>query len=113
MMDASGWPITIVESPFAGDVERNRGYALRCCADCLARGEVPYASHVFFTQFLQDLQPQERELGLTAGYAFWRGANKVAFYVDLGMSGGMERAKKRAVAIGMPWEERSLGARAG
>jgi len=95
-MTAENWPVVIVESPFAGDMEANRQYALRACADCLKRGEVPYASHLFFPQILDELKPEEREQGLTAGYAMWSAANKVVFYIDRGMSTGMCRALLRA-----------------
>lgn len=40
----------VLESPFAGDVERNVRYAKACIRDCLSRGEAPIASHLLFTQ---------------------------------------------------------------
>lgn len=107
-MNASNWPIVIVESPFAGEVERNKKYARQACADCLRRYEVPYASHLFFPQILDDLKPNEREQGLTAGYAFWAMASKIVFYTDLGISSGMARAMERAQRGGMPYEIRTL-----
>jgi hypothetical protein len=108
MKNASEWMVVIVESPFSGDMEGNRAYAIRACADCVKRGEVPYASHLFFPQFLNELAPEERELGLTAGYAFWKIASKIVFYCDRGISGGMARARERAQTIGIPHEERFL-----
>ncbi len=108
MTDARDWPVVIVESPFAGDMERNRQYAIRACVDCMNRGEVPYASHLFFPQFLDELAPAQREMGLTAGYAMWKAANKVVLYCDLGKSGGMLRAIDRAVFEKLPIEERFL-----
>lgn len=108
MISAADWPVVIVESPFAGDLLANKQYAKRCCADCLRRGEVPYASHLFFPEFLDELKPEERELGLTAGYAMWPLAAKVVFYTDRGMSGGMKRAEERAVYRGCTTEYRKL-----
>lgn len=108
-MSVENRPVVIIESPFAGDMEANRLYALRACVDSLRRGEVPYASHLFFPQFLDELKPEERELGLTAGYAMWPIAKKIAFYVDRGMSKGMERAQKRAIQMGIPIEPRLIG----
>ncbi len=54
--------LVVIESPYAGDVQANVAYAKRCVADCLRRGESPYASHLFFTQdgILDDLKPEER-----------------------------------------------------
>lgn len=108
MITAAGWPVVIVESPFSGDMEANRKYAIRACIDCLNRREVPYASHLFFPQFLNELAPEQRELGLTAGYALWKAATKIVFYCDLGKSNGMLRAIDRAVRMRIPCEERFL-----
>jgi hypothetical protein len=40
----------ILESPFAGDVERNLRYARAALRDSLHRGEAPLASHLLYTQ---------------------------------------------------------------
>lgn len=40
----------ILESPYAGDVERNLTYARECVRDSLSRGEAPIASHLLYTQ---------------------------------------------------------------
>lgn len=108
MTQASDWPVTIVESPYAGDPTNNRLYAIAACVDCMKRQEVPYASHLFFPQFLDELTPAEREQGITAGYAMWWAAAKVAFYVDRGWSSGMQRALERAKERGFVIEYRKL-----
>lgn len=36
----------ILESPYAGDVEKNIEYARLCLKDSLLRGESPIASHL-------------------------------------------------------------------
>jgi hypothetical protein len=87
----------VIESPFAGDVTRNLAYLRACMADCLARGEAPYASHGLYTQpgVLDDDKPDERQKGIVAGYAWSEAAHVVAFYVDLGLSKGMQAALER------------------
>lgn len=40
----------MVDSPFAGDVERNIAFARACLRDCLIRGEAPFASHLLYAQ---------------------------------------------------------------
>mgnify|MGYP003693619951 CR=1 FL=1 len=87
-------PIVIIESPYAGDIERNVAYARACMRDSLLRGEAPYASHLLYTQpgVLRDEVPQDRELGITSGFAFRRLADVIAVYTDLGISSGMRRA---------------------
>jgi hypothetical protein len=96
----------IIESPFAGDVDRNRRYLRACMADSLARDEAPFASHGLYTQegVLDDTVPAERKRGIEAGYAWWEGADLVAFYIDLGWSDGMRRALRFAQE-GMPLQE--------
>lgn len=41
----------IVESPYAGDVERNTAYARAAVRDCLMRGEAPFASHLLYMAY--------------------------------------------------------------
>jgi len=81
----------IVESPYAGDVERNTKYLRACLADCLARGEAPFASHALYTQpgVLDDSDPQQRERGIAAGFAWRAMADATVVYTDLGVSRGM------------------------
>ena len=42
--------LVIIESPYAGDIEKNVAYARDCVRDSLMRGEAPYASHLLYTQ---------------------------------------------------------------
>jgi hypothetical protein len=87
-------PIVIIESPYAGDIDRNIAYARACMRDSLLRGEAPYASHLLYTQpgVLRDEVPADRELGITSGFEFRRIADIIAVYTDLGISPGMQRA---------------------
>lgn len=88
--------LVILESPFAGDVERNIDYARKCVRDSLMRGEAPIASHLLYTQkgILNDLIPPGRQWGIDAGLEWKKVAEKHVFYVDYGMSEGMKYAKK-------------------
>ena len=78
--------LVVLESPYAGNVERNVAYARACLADCLARGEAPIASHLLYTQpgVLDDTNPEQRKLGINAGFAWNRFADAVVVYEDLG-----------------------------
>lgn len=93
--------LVIVESPYAGDVERNIRYARACLADCLARGESPLASHLLYTQpgVLDDTKPEERAKGIAAGFAWRCMAEATVFYVDLGMSRGMTQAMEHTLQM--------------
>ena len=102
--------LVIIESPYAGDTERNTAYARAAMADCLARGEAPIASHLLYTQpgVLNDNEPDERKLGIDAGLAWGRVADAAVFYTDLGWSRGMREALAWERARGMPVEFRTL-----
>jgi hypothetical protein len=100
----------ILESPFAGDITKNVEYARKCMADCLKRGEAPLASHLLYTQdgILDDDIPEERALGIDAGFVWGEQAEKVVVYQDLGISGGMQLGIDKATARGVPVEYRNL-----
>lgn len=102
--------LVVIESPFAGDVERNIAYARRCVADSLARGEAPIASHLLYTQkgVLDDDKPEECKRGIEAGWAWMKRADLVAVYHDFGMSRGMHGGLEWAVAHEIPYEYRWL-----
>jgi hypothetical protein len=100
----------ILESPYAGDVERNEAFARRCLRDCLWRDEAPLASHLLYTQegVLRDELPMERQLGIEAGFAWLMQAEAMVVYTDLGISPGMRDAIDRADMVGLRIEYRTL-----
>lgn len=94
----------IIESPFAGGMLQvgprkvflseiqNVSYLRACMHDCLVtHHEAPYASHGLYTQpgVLRDDIPEERTLGMGAGFCFAKLATRRVFYLDRGMSKGM------------------------
>ena len=106
--------LVIVESPYAAPtpegIERNVAYARAALADCLGRGEAPYASHLLYTQpgVLRDEVPEQRRLGIEAGLAWGRYAAATAVYVDLGISSGMREGVQRAATQSRSIEIRRL-----
>ncbi len=131
--------LVIIESPFAGskdaseavrriEVQRNIAYARACMADCFARGEAPFTSHLLYTQegVLDDAKSEERQRGIDAGFAWAEAAQAQyelahdadvpaslpptrAFYVDLGVSVGMQKGIDHARDNRMTIEERLIG----
>lgn len=101
-------PLSIIETPYSGDVERNIAYARACLLDSLRRGEAPIASHLLHTQVLDDMRPDERSLGIEAGLAWYRVATKCVVYADRGISGGMKMGIDRAMQHDVPVEYRSI-----
>ena len=91
-------PLVIIESPYAGksldDLAANITYARRCLRNSVLLGEAPIASHLLYTQpgVLDDLIPEERELGIQCGLAWSHMADYHVFYTDKGWSPGMTAA---------------------
>jgi len=102
----------IVESPYAGDIEKNVEYARAAIRDCLMRGEAPFASHLLYTQdgVLKDEIPEEREHGIQAGFIWKQMASKTVVYVDCGISKGMLYGVDVSLEMGQPIDIRSLEA---
>lgn len=114
--------IVTVESPFAAPKDvtdfdeqirlrtRNVAYARAAMADCLARGEAPYASHLLYTQpgVLRDSIPEERKKGIEAGLVFKRLADATVVYINFGISSGMQLGIDAAKERGQAVEYRTL-----
>lgn len=98
----------IIESPYAGDIAKNVAYAEAACSDSLARGEAPLAGHLFYTKFLDDTNPPEREIGLQCDFAWMAVCDLVAVYDDNGVSAGMKAGIEVARELGIPVEFRKL-----
>ena len=83
--------LVVIESPYAGDIERNETYLRRCMADCFARNESPYASHGLYTQpgVLDDNDPEQRKRGIQAGFLWGALARVRVVYKDYGITIGM------------------------
>jgi hypothetical protein len=100
--------LVVIESPYSGDTEANTKYARECVLDSLRRGEAPYASHLFYTQVLDDLKPEERQLGMLAGFQWGAKADLVAVYTDKGISQGMTHGVAEANRNKIPVEYRTI-----
>jgi hypothetical protein len=100
----------ILESPYAGDVERNLEYGRACLRDSLMRGEFPLASHLLLTQpgVLDDNNPAERKIGIHAGLAWCEFSEGTVVYADHGVTRGMYQGIDRAHALDKPVEYRRL-----
>ena len=105
----SAMRLVIIESPYAGDINKNVRYLQRALRHSLDLGEAPFASHGFYPFVLDETNPKERDLGIKAGFAWGRVAEAVVFYTDLGWSPGMKAARTRAERLGTPVEFREIG----
>ena len=101
----------VIESPFAGNIWQrwlNRRYARRCLRDSCMRGEAPLASHLLYTQALDDKDSHERKMGIEAGLCWGLLADATVVYTDRGISRGMKYGIDAAQAAGRPIDYRRL-----
>lgn len=99
---------TVIISPFAGDKDLHTQYALACAEDCINLGEAPFASHLLYPLFLDDSDPEDRQVGIRCGQEWMRVANLVAVYSDFGVSAGMTEDLDFARGLGLRIVYRNL-----
>lgn len=102
----------LLESPFKNpDPQQhleNIHYARQCLKDCLNHNESAMASHLLYTQVLNDHEPEERNQGIEAGLVWQTLVKKVVVYYDRGISTGMKLSIQRALKNNIPIEYKSL-----
>lgn len=89
-------PIVYICSPFAGEVEANIEAARRYSRFAVDAGYIPFAPHLLFPQFLDDTNPDERQLGLFFGNAMMSKCSEIWVFgnrVSAGMQAEINRAK--------------------
>ena len=103
-------PLVLIESPFAGDIDLHIEYARAGMRDSLNRGEAPFAMHLLYTQagILNDDIPEERKLGIDAGFSWGKFAELTAVYTNLGITPGMQLGIQRALEEDRRIEYREL-----
>lgn len=89
-------PLVYVCSPYRGDVAVNVGCARAYCRFVVDHGGIPLAPHIYFTQFMDDSNVYERQLGMRFGNVLMDRCQEVWVFGDLseGMRAEVERAKK-------------------
>ena len=97
-----------VLSPYRGDVVANKAYARRCLFDSLSRGENPFIAHLFYPNFLDDGDPEQRKRSMRAARAWLRSAHLAAVYRDRGLSDGMRDEIELAESLGITITYREL-----
>lgn len=105
-----------IETPYwaltEAELIKNVRYARACVRDSLLRGEIPFASHLLYTQtgIRDDNISEEREMGINAGKEI---ANRLeattVVYADLGISRGMQIGIEMAIRSYRRVEYRKLG----
>ena len=87
------------------EVERravgNERRALRYCQFAVRRGCIPIAPHLYFTRFLDETNPQDRELGLFMGRVLLTKCVELWVFGSR-VTAGMEREIAKAEERSMP-----------
>ena len=99
-------PCVMIESPFAAktltEKQRKRKYAWEAVVDSEARGEAPFASHIFYTEILNDNEPTERQRGFDCHESWMAVCDYVVVYDDFGISQGMRWGIEMAFKLEKP-----------
>jgi hypothetical protein len=88
-------PLVYICSPYSGDVAGNVENARRYCRFAFEQGCIPIAPHLLFTQFLDDSNLKERELGLHFGNVLMSQCREVWVFGNI-VSPGMDAEIRRA-----------------
>lgn len=84
----------IVVSPLKADndidVLKNIQRAQRLCRLATLWGVAPFASHAFYTLFLDDFEPEHRKAGMDAGLSWLRAAHELWVWSKRGITSGMQ-----------------------
>jgi hypothetical protein len=89
-------------SPYRGDVEKNVENAKKYCRYAIKQGCTPVAPHLYFTRFLDDSKPNEREIGLDYATEILTYCDELWWFGDefsTGMNDEIEIAKKQEITI--------------
>ncbi len=94
--------LTYIISPYAGDIEANVAFAIRCCRTAIQQGHTPIAVHLLYPQILNDQDPVERATGLELGLNILRhcaAAWVCGTRISCGMEGEIQAAKQLNIPI--------------
>lgn len=94
-------PLAYICSPFAGDTEANIRLARRMCAAAIARRRIHIAPHLFFPQFMDDADLDQRELAMFMNRIVLSKCDEVWVYAPR-ISGGMRSEACWARHLGTP-----------
>ena len=93
-------PLVFICSPYRGDTQTNEQHARTYCSLAVSQGCIPFAPHLLFTQFLDDVQLEERRLGLHMGMEMLRLCDALWAFDE--PTQGMRAEMKLAERMGIP-----------
>ena len=60
-------PLVYICSPYSGDTEANVELARQFCGLAVAAGKIPFTPHLHYPQFMNNADPDQRELAMFMG----------------------------------------------
>ena len=94
-------PIGETRAEMVEDMNRNIHLAQTACRYAAMSGFIPYAPHLYFTQFLDDGNKDEREYGQALGLS-WLATCSEMWIVGRRLSEGMKKEIQKAKKWGIP-----------
>lgn len=94
--------LTYICSPYSGDVQANTALARQFCGFAVAAGQIPLAPHLLFPQFMNEADPDERELAMCFNKVLLSSCDAVWVYtgrVSKGMRAEIEWARDLELPI--------------
>lgn len=95
-------PVVYICSPYSGDTERNVENAKRYSRFAVEQHCLPITPHIYFTQFMNDEIPDERETALFMNLVLMSKCAELWVFGDViskGMKAEINRAKRKHMKI--------------
>ena len=95
-------PVVYICSPLSGDAVANQEAARHYCRYAVDAGYVPIAPHLFFPQFMDDSDKEERETGIFMGIIMLTKCAELWVFgarVSKGMAQEIRKAESRNMLI--------------
>ena len=95
-------PVVYICSPYSGDTERNVENARRYSRFAVDRHYLPITPHFYFTQFMDDNVPEERNTAIFMNWVLMSKCVELWVFgetISSGMKAEIERAKRKKMKI--------------
>lgn len=95
-------PLVYICSPYAGDIADNTRKAREYSAFAVGKGVIPLAPHLLFPQFMDDGDPEARDLALCMATTLLGKCRELWVFGDTvsrGMALEIEKARRRRIPI--------------
>lgn len=95
-------PIVYICSPYSGDTERNIKNAKRYSRFAVDKHYLPIAPHIYFTQFMDDSIPEERNTAIFMNWVLMSKCVELWVFgenISAGMKAEIDRAKRKHMRI--------------